>query len=151
MIFQSFGYKACLKWLSMTCHKSCGSRHGKKDAWDVYIYIYITRSRVYSNGTEPEKELVQPGLKSIGNMAETFAMYMMRSKTAWETRKPRRKPKHCFITKGFFAGTSRWSVVISSQFMSSFVGNGLMNGPLPPHNLCLGILNSLKQRLTHTL
>ena len=30
------------------------------------------------------------------------------------------------------AGTSGWSVPISSQLMSSFVGSGLMSGPLPP-------------------
>ena len=30
------------------------------------------------------------------------------------------------------AGTSGWSVPISSQPMSSFVGSGLMRGPLPP-------------------
>ena len=52
----------------------------------------------------------------------------------WKTRKPRRKPKHSLTTieSSRKAGTSRWSVVISSQFMNSFVGNGLMNGPLPP-------------------
>ena len=54
--------------------------------------------------------------------------------TAWQTRKPKRGNQtllnhHVVVSK---AGTSRWSVVISSQFMSSFVGNGLMNGPLPP-------------------
>ena len=33
------------------------------------------------------------------------------------------------------AGTSGWSVPISSQLMSSFVGIGLMSGPLPLRNL----------------
>ena len=33
------------------------------------------------------------------------------------------------------AGTSGWSVPISSQLMSSFVGSGLMSGPLPSAKL----------------
>ena len=33
------------------------------------------------------------------------------------------------------AGTSGWSAPISSQLMSSFVGSGLMSGPLPPAKL----------------
>ena len=30
------------------------------------------------------------------------------------------------------AGTSGWSVPISSQLMNSFIGSGLISGPLPP-------------------
>ena len=59
------------------------------------------------------------------------------------TRKPKRNQTllnhHVVFSK---AGTSRWSVVISSQFMSSFVGNGLMNGPLPPANWDKKLINN---------
>ena len=38
----------------------------------------------------------------------------------------------CYSEKNTSAGTSRWSVWISSQLMNSFVGSGFMSGPLPP-------------------
>ena len=45
-----------------------------------------------------------------------------------------------------FAGTSGWSVPISSQLMSSFVGSGLMSGPLPPAETCWSE-NNIPKRL----
>ena len=47
------------------------------------------------------------------------------------------------------AGTSGWSAPISSQLMSSFVGSGLMSGPLPPAKL--RSFTSLQMVHTHTL
>ena len=46
------------------------------------------------------------------------------------------------------AGTSGWSAPISSQLMSSFVGSGLMSGPLPPAKL--RSFTSLQMVHTHT-
>ena len=50
-----------LKWLFMTCHKSCFFKH-EKDASNVY-----TRSRVVTVQNQ-KKKLVQPSYKSIGKV-----------------------------------------------------------------------------------
>ena len=52
---------------------------------------------------------------------------IVRHAGSWLSRLP--LPKIGFAKS---AGTSGWSIPISSQLMSSFVGSGLMSGPLPP-------------------
>ena len=50
-----------------------------------------------------------------------------------------------------WAGTLGWSALISSPFMSSFVGNGLISGPLPPSRKSKTNLHKLNSTSIETI
>ncbi len=79
-------YKARLKWLFMTCHKSCFSRHVKKEC---LRNLYSVKS---SHGTEPRKrKFGSTKLKSIEKLQNTEMMHWLWSRTAGLTRKTKRQ------------------------------------------------------------
>ena len=53
-----------------------------------------------------------------------------RSNSFW-TRKPKRKPQHCWITMPWICRYT-WLDHMTDQVMRSFVGTGIHNGPVPP-------------------
>ena len=103
--------KECLKWLSMTCHKSCFSRHGKKDAWEIY-----TRSRVF---TVWNQNWFDPVLKQLKWKTELIYEEMISHDCQWESNslenKKDKEPQHSF----HHMSNSDWQVrPLASQWIS---------------------------------
>ena len=151
-------YKACHKWLLMTCHKSCFSRHVKKDAWEIY-----TRSRVVTVQNQ-EKGIGSTRLKSIGNnesycstVENAWCNDLINQKdgnqTAWEHENQKGLKPNRISSLHESCRYTDWRLnLLHGVFTAVFVGSRTVNSLLPPACLWLHLNHheNMKQKLFGT-